>query len=245
MAKTLVVKLAGTVEDNTLPRLGEIIIKISTLNNATGGNQGLTLANTEPITLETEGGYFTDSTLTQNLGTTLTKAAGEGNVYVSNANQTLRIMNKYAITKISTDVNESGHWHWHFPSKYFSSMTKLTMLDLQRACGGGGVYYLKDFEGLPALRWLYIGFGGLSGSLASLGKITTLTHLYLSTLQSWNEISGLATLTNLVALYIQDCPNITGNTSLLAHLHPNNGGKLATFNYRNTKITGSWPPATE
>ena len=75
MAKTLVVKLAGTVDNPDLRKLGELrfnIVPVGSLPpdkqyTPSGGTQDIQLKTNRPILLELTGsGHFTDETLTQN-----------------------------------------------------------------------------------------------------------------------------------------------------------------------------------
>ncbi len=81
-----------------------------------------------------------------------------------------------------------------------------------------------------------------TSKLSDFSSLTTLTRLEISNGSS-GDISALAGLTNLTRLTLSNNATITGATSSLAALHPNNGGKLATFSYSNTGITGTWPPS--
>ena len=81
-----------------------------------------------------------------------------------------------------------------------------------------------------------------TSKLSDFSSLTTLTRLEIMNGSS-GDISALAGLTNLTRLVLQNNTRITGSTSSLAALHPNNGGKLATFVYSNTGITGTWPPS--
>lgn len=98
---------------------------------------------------------------------------------------------------------------------------------------------LSNLTKLTDLRLL--GQGG-SSPLSDLSSMTTLKKLYISH-AGVGDISALAGLTNLTHLSLTNNTRITGSTSSLAALHPNNGGKLGTFTYTKTSVTGTWPPS--
>ena len=252
MAKTLVVKLAGTVDNDNLRKLGEMRIQIRPFSEGTlhPYNQRLDLHISEPIQLKLTGnGHFTDSTLAQNLGTTLTLQAGNQSIYVSDSTSTLHIYNKYAITAFLLPYfeNKYGHQHWTLDSADFDGMYALANLTIHygEVTADSSLATFGDLTKLTTLN-LISGQHNIKGDLSDIAGLTRLMSLNL-----FNEplvtgnISSIAGLTELSFADLRSCTKLTGDTSSIAHLHPNNGGKLATFAYEGSGITGSWPPASE
>ena len=69
MAKCLVTKLNGSVDNNELLRIGEMRIKVESVESPTIGIQGFDVGFTNPTTVEIVGdGYFTNDNLTENKG---------------------------------------------------------------------------------------------------------------------------------------------------------------------------------
>ena len=252
MAKTLVIKLAETVDNANLSFLGELDITIRPSQSTwkkvapTQYTQDIVIANKEPITMRLEGdGHFTDSTLEQNLGTTITKPAGESTIYVSDGNSKLRITNKYAITKIQMGTGANGnqeqHFHWTLNLAQLTGMTELAFYN--SAWGGSS----GNFSALGTLSKLtYIGITDcyLLGDISVLRDMTQLTNIRLFNCTGiGGDISNLAGLTELTSVNVANVSSLTGDTSSLAHLHPNNGGKLTAFSYSSIGITGDWPPS--
>lgn len=254
MAKTLVIKLAETVDNPNLPKLTELKISIYPLSSlltnrspsATTQNLDITSSEALPMTLTGEG-HFTDSTLAQDLGKTFTKPAGFSTVYISDGRTELSILNKYAITRICTYTGNSNyHGHFQLKTSDIAKLVNLTDLTLQ---GFGLKGSLSDIGKMTQLTHLYLsqytdGANNISGSLADIAGLTKLKNLdlwanYLIT----GDISSLLGMTNLVKADLSYCGRITGDTSSIASLHPNNGGKLATLGKTNTGITGNWPPS--
>ena len=248
MAKTLVVKLAGTVDNDDLRKLGEMRIQIKPKTGTVYPNsQCLELSANQPIQMELTGnGHFTDNTLEQNLGTTLALQAGDNSIYVSDSTSILHIYNKYAITLFRLRYGGTGNEHFHWYPNYadFAGMDALTTIDVHYANSTANST-LADFRNLPNLTDLKI-ISVIRGDLSDIAGLSGLTTLNIidQTLITGN-ISSVAGLRNLASLNVTNCFKLTGDTSSIAHLHPNNGGKLAGFGYANTRITGSWPPATE
>ena len=250
MAKTLVVKLAGTVNKPDLWRLGEMRIQITPFSDGTlhPYNQRLDLRISEPIQLELTGdGHFTDSTLAQNLGTTLTLQAGYQSIYVSDSTSTLHIYNKYAITGFYAAYfdNRYHHGHWTIDCADFEGMYALTQIHILyfRVSADSPLAALRDLRNLTNL--ILVSYQSrIQGDLSDIAGLTGLTtlNLFEQTLVTGN-ISSLAGLTNLETANLSTCYKLTGDTSSIAHLHPNNGGKLTAFSYSSTGITGDWPPS--
>ena len=254
MAKTLVIKLAETVNNDELRKLGEMRFKIkpiSTVNPSWTPNQysqRIVIDLREEVTLAITGdGYFTDATLTQNLGKTLTVPTGYNSVYVSDGDYTLSMFNKYAVTRMwltyANSVIEETHTHWHVKLADFNGMDALTYLNCHWLSAYGS---LANFGKLYSLTYLDLisENGQVTGDLADIAGLTSLTRLDLfNTANITGDISSIAGMTELTMADLRNCYKLTGNTSSIAHLHPDNGGKLATFAYSGTQVTGDWPPS--
>lgn len=98
MNKCLVTKLNGSVSDNSLLKIGEMRIKVDKIDSPTNKSQAIKINVVKPITLTIIGdGYFTDSTLSENKGKTVSLSIGEKVLYVSNGDYEISISNKYAL----------------------------------------------------------------------------------------------------------------------------------------------------
>ena len=108
----LVTKLKEIVENSNLPMFGMACITVVPEENPTSTNRACMVGFTEPTTLIIEGdGYFTDETLTQNLGKTMpyTSVVGGGLlVYLSN-NATYKLyLDKYKVKLLNTRAVSRG-----------------------------------------------------------------------------------------------------------------------------------------
>ena len=225
--KTLVVKLAGTVEDTNLKKFGEFEFTTKTISASyyNADTSRLRILPIKPVTIEIIGdGYITDeATLTQNLGKKIVLPTDVlTSVYFSNGNYTVKMSSKYDVGAFYVGKG-SGTLPDHvlrFDSKQLADMTAL---------------FLIAMVGNPCTTI----------DLSSLQYLTNLKELYVNNNSSRisGDISNFAGMTELKVLSLAWLPKITGDTSSLAHLHPDNGGVLATFGYEGSGITGSWPPA--
>ncbi len=95
----------------------------------------------------------------------------------------------------------------------------------------------------PLMQWLLMPYSNITGDLASLAGLTDMVHMNFEGSRGvTGNISNLAGMTNMGYCNLNACA-VTGDTSSIASLHPNNGGKLATLSIRNTGVTGTWPPS--
>ena len=105
MNKCLVTKLNGTVDNDSLMHIGEFRIKLGKVSNPTKDSQLIKIGVTSDTELRIVGdGYFTDSTLTQNKGKKITISRNDevsNEVYVSNGDIELAVMNKYNLSEIA------------------------------------------------------------------------------------------------------------------------------------------------
>lgn len=103
----LVTKLKAVVNNDELRKIGEFRVEIKAVTSPDATNRGFTIrylmeAGDQVLTLKGTNAYFTDSTLTQNLGTSLTVHPNvDTDVFVSNADAVISIPNKYNISKFN------------------------------------------------------------------------------------------------------------------------------------------------
>lgn len=261
MAKTLVIKLAETVENDSLMKLGEIRVPIipeaeAPSNHSDGTiqpvQQQIVLGVNEPIQVELKGnGHFTDSTLAENLGTVLTLQTGDNTIYVSDGTSVLHIYNKYALNKFAIPFLNSNiksfHYHWKPDVKQFAGADALITLSIPCTTLQEDMV-LADFSCLTGLQNINLTYSypQLNGSLSDIAGLTNLRSLILTgQTRVTGNISSVAGSTNLTSLGLKWCGNVTGNTSSIAQLHPSNGGRLSALDISGSGVTGTWPPATE
>lgn len=198
MAKCLVTKLGGSVNTDKLLKLGEMRIEFNSVSAPSNKTQGITLQSAKPITLKIVGnGYFTDKTLTENKGNTLSILPNSMTfIYVSNGDFYISIPDKYSLTVLSLFAEESGS---------DDSVKNKTV-------------YLDQIEYSTLLTILRISKENVIGDIDSLKKLTALINLNMRNLKDINgDIESLKTLTSLTNLQIFDS-NVTGDIASLKTL---------------------------
>ena len=193
MAKCLVTTLKAAVNDNSLLRIGEMRIKISSMESPNEYSQSIKLGFTKSVDLEIIGeGYFTDATLSANNGKKMTCNVGDNIIHFSNGNYEIAVLDKYSLNLLTASKQDDKF----YPNK---------VIDLK---------YLKYSYNLNRL---FVGEGNLSGDISALSGLTSLTHLYLQNNNLSGDISALSGLTSLKVLNVQN-NNLSGDISALSGL---------------------------
>lgn len=198
MGKCLVTKLSGSVNTDKLLKLGEMRIEFNSVSAPSNKTQGITLQSSKPITLKIVGnGYFTDKTLTENKGNTLSILPNSMTyIYVSNGDFYISIPDKYSLTILSLFAEESGS---------DSSVKNKTV-------------YLDQIEYSTLLTILRISSENVIGDIDSLKNLTSLTFLNMSELKNVNgDIDSLKNLSSLRILQMFGS-NLTGDIASLKAL---------------------------
>lgn len=215
MAKCLVTKLNGSVDNNELLRLGEMRIKVESVESPTKDTQGFGVSFAEPTTVEIVGdGYFTDNTLTENKGKSMVVSSSQG--VIVNQATTVAIRNKYKLTSLNVFIPSGNPYGKNKvlnidDLKYSTSLISLNLSETQVS---GNIANLKN---LVALRTLMLTKNKVAGDIANLKSLTSLTAL---SLYNTHVNGNIADLKNLVALTNLDIAstNISGDIANLKSL---------------------------
>ena len=229
MGKCLVTKLSGSVNTDKLLKLGEMRIEFNSVSAPSNKTQGITLQSAKPITLKIVGnGYFTDKTLTENKGNTLSILPNSITyIYVSNGDFYISIPDKYSLTALSLFAEESGSDNSvKNKTVYLDQIeysTLLTILRISSENAIGDIDSLKNLTSLTALnmsnlenvngdidslknlsslRILHISGSNLTGDIASLKVLTSLESLMTTKLRG--DVSALKPLTSLITLWLKN-----------------------------------------
>ena len=139
MGKCLITKLNGSVQNNSLLRIGEFSIRVSTVESPTADSQKFSVRNTKDTQLRIIGdGYFTNEALSENKGKVMDIAANtETLVYYSNGDYEIAVSEKYSLSSIgislSTDWKSfKGKLSFDIESlKYSPNITRLLLSNTQ------------------------------------------------------------------------------------------------------------------
>lgn len=230
MAKCLVTKLNGSVDNNELLRIGEMRIKVESVESPTKDTQGFGVAFAEPTTVEIIGdGYFTDNNLTENKGKSIVVSSLQG-VIVSQAT-TVAIRNKYKLYTLNVFIPSGSPYGKNKVLNIddLKYSTTLTSLNLSSVKAYGNIANLKN---LTALTSLTLGNTQVEGDIANLKNLTALTSLILVNTQVEGDIVNLKNLTALTSLTLNSS-KVYGDIANLKNLTA-----LTSLTISNTNIGG-------
>lgn len=212
MKKCLITKLQGVVSNDNLKVLGAATVAhFKKVGNPSEQTQSLNIGVTKKSVAKIIGdGYFTDSSLTQNKGKELTLEATENNVYVSNTDCDVIVLDKYNIKLLKSYVlgvpRPSATPGKTLDIDDFKYSSSLQIID------GNNCESIGSIENLENCHLLFLNIHGedISGNVEFLSKNTTI-----------REIS------------ITHSPNVNGNISFLSKYT-----LCQRMNFYGTPLTG-------
>ena len=215
----LVTKYKATVNDNSLLKIGEMVLDIIKQDTPTDRTNVLHLAsNISDLTIEVEGGMM-NLTLDSNMTTGWTnKIVIPANlakypVYVRNGNYRIKLTSKYNVKNIGLGENMNSA-AIKVNTKYLVFSNYITSLVAQLT---GNLADLSDCINLINISNCNK-TTDIEGSLSDLAPLTSLTKLYL---ESANKVTGsisdLAPLTSLRELALTNDTSIVGDISDLSN----------------------------
>lgn len=229
MVQCLVTKLKGTVNNDSLPKIGELRIKFRKVSRPSVDSQYLNLSTvgTQSITIVGDG-YFTDSTLSQNKGTTLSITGNNNIVYVSNTNCEVSIPNKYNIT----DLNLGNNSKKIFNKELDLDQLKCSPLNSINVPYVNLIGGLDDLKNITSLMSIIMQGSNVTGNISSLKNLTLLKTLNLSNTNVIGDLDNLKGITSLSSIILSNT-NIAGDISSLSGLT-----LLNNLNLGNTNVIG-------
>jgi hypothetical protein len=206
MGNCLVTKLAGSVNNPSLLKLGEIKV---TSNLTSIGNIGDYIrvdgSTDKPVTLKMETGYFRASkSSNDSIGTELTvNSAME--IFPSTGEHVISVSPKYNIKwlqNVATDISDL---------KFSKDLKTMVLL----SSSYGDISSLKD---LTALSSINANNSKLYGDISSLKDLTALSSFSMTNTQLSGDIASLGALTNLTYFELSSRDKIVGDISSLKAL---------------------------
>ena len=228
MNKCLITKLSGSVDNNSLLKIGEFRIKVSKIDNPSEKTQGFNLVFKEKVTATILGnGYFTDRTLSENNGKTMEiPAQSNKDIFVSNGDYEISFNNKYPLRTLklkadsvlgvySSDVknrilnlddlkfcNIAEELDILSPNVHgnLSSLTNMSNLSFVNIQSNNVYGDYSSLEGLKKLAFPSFS-GNMKGNTSSISKLDGLVNGTFQNLEG--DISKLSSLKNLKVLWLQ------------------------------------------
>lgn len=234
MTKCLVTKLKGVVLNDSLNRIGEFRFRVSKVLSPTASTAGKSISVVADLTLTIIGdGYFTDSTLTKNLGKVKTITPGDGivNVFFSNGDYEVVVSNKYkSLEKIQSFALGYSNYgaNIELDLEDFKFSKSLLFLSLVGSRTKGDI---KELAGVETLKQISLTGSNVTGNVKSISGLGQLTVLELPSNVTAN-LSDISEMKQMTALTLEGS-NVTGDLSSLADF-----AELTSLSIRNGNITG-------
>ena len=232
----MITKLNGSVQNDSLLRIGEFVVKVSKVESPTADSQRFCVRNTKDSQLRIIGdGHFTNETLSENKGKVMDIAANtETLVYYSNGDYEIVVSEKYSLSYIGISLSTNwktfkGKLSFDIESlKYSPNITNIYLFNAQVT---GDIAVLGKLTGLTKAD---LSNTQVTGDIAVLGKLTGLTGIYLSNTQVTGDIAVLGKLTGLTSIYLSNT-QVTGDIAVLGKLT----GLTDIPDISYTKVTGN------
>ena len=229
MTKCLITKLNGTVDNDSILRIGEMKFSINKIDSPTKDTQYLSITSQKDIKLKIIGdGYFTDESLSVNNGKTKAISANTQTVcYLSNNNFELVIPEKYSLNVINDMETNAGNKV--FKLEDFKFLKNISMISLHNEKITGDISSLKD---LATLSSLLLTGTNIIGDIANLKNLTALSLVNFSGTNVSGDIANLKNLTTLKYVIFYGT-NVSGDIANLKNLTA-----LTSIGLTNTNISG-------
>lgn len=207
MGKCLVTKLNGSASNMYIPKIGEMKLSFPKGDNQTQYTRDVSITLGVDSKVRVVGGYFTDATLTNNLGTELNAVAGTPlKMILSNTDCTVFVGNKYSLVKI-----DGSNWDG---SKVVPTVLRFSLDELS---------YSNVIQNFSLTQ------SKVYGDISALKNASSLLNLNLNDNPNiTGDISALANKPNLVNIYLMNT-NTYGNlenlvsNNLLKYISAGNG----------------------
>lgn len=223
MAKCLVTKLKEATNNISLLKIGEMRVHVSPLNGIdySSSNLEINVESGKTLNLEIIGnGYFTDSTLSSNLGKSLVLSSGR-KVYLSDGEYEVSIISKYDITNFI-----DGGRNFTVDIRDLRFCPTISYISL-RENSYGDISNLKNIKSI----YITIASNNVKGDISVFSENNVLQILKIVSKNVFGNISVFRNNTELTQLSFINS-NCNGD---LANIAP----KLKVF-YSNENSTFSW-----
>ena len=229
MGKCLLTKLNGQIDNDTILKVDELIVHVKKFSGTpTFSTQGFCFRNASEVRIVGDG-YFTDKTLSQNLGKV--KTSDFERIYISDGNFDIYVRSKYNINMFltrSTEANGGGsHTNKFFKIDELKYSSKIVHLESDSYLDTGD---LASLSGLVNCNVFTLSSPLITGDLASLSGLVNCNVFTLSSPLITGDLASLSGLTKLTSISLFS-PLITGDLASLKSVKN-------TIHLENMNITG-------
>ena len=215
MGKCLITKLSGSVQNDSLLRIGEFCIKVSRVESPTADSQRFVVNNSKDAQLRIIGdGYFTNETLTENKGKVMDIAANaETLVYYSNGDYEIAVSEKYSLNQVG--IYTATNWKTYKGKLSFD---------------------IDSLKYSPDILFLALSNTQVTGDIAVFGKLTGLRHVTIENTNVTGDIAVFGKLTGLSEVPSVNNTKVTGDISVYKNTKGNQLRFVGTSVYGDLSV---------
>lgn len=241
MVKCFVTKLNGSVSNMYIPKIGEMKLSFPKGDNQTQYTRNVSITLGVDSKVRVVGGYFTDATLTSNLGTELNAVAGTPlKMILSNTDCTVFVGNKYSLVKI-----DGSNWDGSqvVPTVLGFSLDELSYSNVIQilALTQGKVYGdISAFKNASSLLMFNLNDNSnITGDISALANKPNLENIYLLNTSTYGNVESLVS-NNLLKSMSLGNGLVTGDLSKMqASFYNITCGKNCNFTWKGERSSTS------
>jgi len=208
----LITKLESSVSDSSLLPIGALVLQSKQVDSVTSAKRFFGIVGPVKMTI-VGNGYFTDSSLSQNLGKEVSyTGASEHGVYTSNGNYKIICTSKYDFTRLN--LNGEGVYINIDENKFVNNCT---IIQAYSSLTEGDISNLEKWERLEEIARNNVSTNGLTGDISVFGKIN-IQKVRLQLTGVYGDIKNLSSNTRISVLNFTDSKGIYGNVSDISNL---------------------------
>lgn len=206
MNKCLITRLGGVVNNNSLPKLGELTIKFT--KGTKSGNRNITLKFSQKTEIKISG----DSAFDNGSKTTTLNADQQAQLSFNNMNEMEISFPKYNLQYLAINITDGGTAIFDIGDLKYSKL--LESLNVSNTDVYGDI---SSVSGLVLLNSFRVANTKVHGDVSAISNLSKLTVTELSNTATTGDLSAISNLLKLRYVQISDT-YITGNLSAISNL---------------------------
>ena len=206
MNKCLITRLGGVVNNNSLPKLGELTIKFT--KGTKSGNRNITLKFSQKTEIKISG----DSAFDNGSKTTTLNADQQAQLSFNNMNEMEISFPKYNLQYLAINITDGGTAKFDIGDLKYSKL--LESLNVSNTDVYGDI---SSVSGLVLLNSFRVANTKVHGDVSAISNLSKLTVTELSNTATTGDLSAISNLLKLRYVQISDT-YITGNLSAISNL---------------------------
>lgn len=219
MNKCLITRLGGVVNNNSLPKLGELKIKFT--KGTKSGNRNITLKFSQNTEIKISG----DSAFSSGSKTIKLNVDELSQLSFNNMNEMEISFPKYNLKYLAINITDGGTAKFDIGDLKYSKL--LENLNVSNTDVYGDISSISDLKNLNAFR---VANTKVYGDLAAVSNLLKLTVVEVFDTNISGDLSAISNLSELAYVYMHNS-RITGNLSAISNL-----AKLVRFQAYNLDL---------